>query len=55
MKQNDKIINKGNNEVAEIIDAPKPPKKWTIRFEDGSTKLKTKSFLKKYYELAQTK
>lgn len=51
MKLNDQIQNIGSGKIAQIINAPKPPKKWLIKFEDGSSKLKTKSFLKKYYEV----
>lgn len=51
MKQNDIIRSKVNhNQTAEIIHAPKG-KEWTILDHLGRTRQKTKSFLKKYYEV----
>lgn len=54
MKLGDKVSPKSgalSDTIFSIVDAPKPPKKWTVRSKDGNTtKLLTKSFLKKYYE-----
>ena len=44
------VLKNSNGERCTVVDAPDPPKKWTIKFEDGKTRLRTKSKLKKYYK-----
>lgn len=44
------VLKNKQGERCTITDAPKPPLKWTIKFEDGRNFTRTKSKLKKYYE-----
>lgn len=53
MKQDDKIVSKvDSNQTATIVHAPKG-KEWQILTHLGQTRFRTKSFLKKYYEVVE--
>ena len=40
-----------NGETVVVMDAPDPPAKWTIQYVNGKRRMKSKSFLKKYFEV----
>lgn len=51
MKEGDTLSPKVGDGYFLIIDAPKPPLKWAIQDQTGKVKRRTKSHLKKYYEV----
>ena len=42
-------------ESCEIIDTPIPPRPWTVRYKSGKIKKWSKSHLRKYYTLDESK
>jgi len=54
MKAGDKLIPLvATSKSCTILNAPKPPKKWRVRYEGGGEKLWSKSHLKKYYYVGE--
>lgn len=51
MKAGDRLAPLGNSDHCVILEAPRPPAKWRVRYDSGRERLWSKSHLKKYYML----